>query len=66
MQKLRALTLLWLHERPHDAGTEFAVVENPDRAAEKPVQVDRGTAALWVRHGKAETVEASAEPKGKR
>lgn len=61
MRKLTANTLLWLHERPHERGTEFKVVEKPDPAATKPVEVDPGTAALWQRRGKAIEVTAAAK-----
>ena len=50
---ITANTLLWLRDKPYDAGTEFAVVEKPDLGATQPVEVDIGTADLWVRQGKA-------------
>lgn len=39
--------LVWLREVPHEAGTAFHVVENP----EKPKEVDPTTAAAWERNG---------------
>jgi len=56
-----AKTLLWLREQSHEAGTELDVVTAPDLDAKSPVQVDAGTAALWLRHGKA----AEVKPAGK-
>lgn len=56
MRMIRALTLVWLREQPHEAGTAFAVAETPDPAATDPVQVDAGTAALWLRQEKAAEV----------
>ena len=55
--RIVAKTLLWLREQQHEAGTEFAVVETPAPKATKPVEVDAGTATLWLRHGKAAEVK---------
>lgn len=59
-QIIVAATLVWLREQPFDAGTRFAVVDRVDTAATDPVQVDAGTAALWLRHGKATGAAAPA------
>lgn len=59
--RIVAKTLLWLREQPHEEGTEFAVVETPDPKASKPVEIDAGTAALWLRHGKAEEAKATTK-----
>ena len=52
-EKIQALTLVWLRDTPYDAGTEFKVVDVVDAAAKSPVQIDRGTADLWLRQTKA-------------
>lgn len=59
MQRIVAKTLVWLREQPHEAGTVFAVVEVPDPAPTGPVEIDAGTASLWLRHKTAEEVAAS-------
>lgn len=59
---LSANTLIWLRDKPYDAGTVFAVADKPDPAATKPVQVDAGTADLWVREGKAAAVAPAKKP----
>jgi len=64
MQRIVAKTLVWLREQPHEAGTEFAVVEVPAPAATDPVEIDAGTASLWLRHKTAEVV-ASLPKKGR-
>lgn len=56
-----AKTLLWLREASHEAGTQFAIVDAPDPAATSPVEVDAGTAALWLRHGRAEPVKPAGK-----
>ncbi len=53
MRTITAKTLVWLHDRPHDAGAKFAVVDKPDPAAKDPAQIDPGTAALWLQQQKA-------------
>lgn len=63
--RIRALTLVWLHERAHEAGAEFAVVETADPAATAPVQIGFGLADLWLRQKKAVPVEATPEGKKK-
>lgn len=40
-------TLVWLREVPHEAGTTFHIVDNPEKAKE----VDPTTAAAWERNG---------------
>lgn len=67
MRKLVAKTLVWLHERPHEAGTEFVVVDAPDPAAEKPVQIDPTTARLWIREkraGELADIPPARKPRG--
>lgn len=40
-------TLVWLRERPFEAGTKFNLVDAPKSATE----VDPATAAAWERNG---------------
>lgn len=60
---IRALTLKWLREKSYEAGTEFAVVDVPNPDADNPVEIDPGTADLWVRHKTVEVVKTSAPGK---
>lgn len=60
--RIVAKTLLWLREQPYEAGTEFAVVETVDPAATDPVEVDAGTASLWLRRDKAGEVSTVPSP----
>jgi hypothetical protein len=55
---IKATTLVWLRETPFDAGTAFAVADAPDVDAKDPVQIDTGTASLWLRQGKALDIAA--------
>ena len=62
--RIVAKTLVWLREQPHEAGTEFEVVETPDVSATAPVQVDAGTAALWLRHKRAGEAKPMRKARG--
>lgn len=61
MRSIVNSTLVWRDGKPYEAGTKFAVVDEP-KADKKPVQVDPTTAEAWERNGWIEAKSATEKP----